>query len=104
LVRGSSRQRPALRSAPSAWACFSALLTVARLLARREPLEPVVGAGIAAAAFVDKLGAKVVLTGSLGPNAARAAAAAGLQAFAVPPGATVREALKAWRAGELRQL
>jgi len=59
------------------------------------------GAGIAAAAFVGTLGAQVVLTGSLGPNAARAAAAAGIQAFAVPGGISVREALARWAAGDL---
>jgi len=62
------------------------------------------GAGIAAAQFLDSLGVRVVLTGSLGPNAARIAQAAGIRAFAAPSGVTVREALAAWRRGDLKQL
>ncbi len=62
------------------------------------------GAGIAAAQFVDGLGVKVVLTGSLGPSAARVTDAAGIRGYALRTGMTVREAIAAWRVGELHQI
>ena len=62
------------------------------------------GAGIAAAQFVDGLGVKVVLTGSLGPNAARVTNAAGIQGYALKAGMTVGEAIAFWKAGELPKM
>jgi predicted Fe-Mo cluster-binding NifX family protein len=58
------------------------------------------GAGPQAAQLVADHGAKAVLTNKIGPRALGALQAAGIEAFSVKPG-TVREALEAYKAGEL---
>jgi len=58
------------------------------------------GAGIQAAQFVLNQGAQAVLSGNLGPNAFDVFQAAGVPAYLVPPG-TVRQAVEAFKAGQL---
>lgn len=58
------------------------------------------GAGIRTAEFVAGLGVATVVTGAVGPKAMEVLRAAGIRAFASPPG-TVREALARMRAGVL---
>lgn len=58
------------------------------------------GAGIQAAEFVVSQGAKAVLSGNLGPNAYNVLQAAGVPCFLIGEG-TVRQAVKAYNAGQL---
>ena len=59
------------------------------------------GAGIQAAELVAKMGAKAVITGDCGPNAYQVLSAAGIGVFVGASG-RVREAIDAYRRGELR--
>lgn len=59
------------------------------------------GAGIGAAQLVVTQGAGAVITGIVGPNASRVLTAAGVQVFTVPAG-TVRQAVEAFKAGQLQ--
>jgi predicted Fe-Mo cluster-binding NifX family protein len=61
------------------------------------------GAGIQAAQFVVTHGAEALLTGNLGPNAFAVLQAAGVPGYLVPRG-TVREAVEAFKRGQLRPL
>jgi len=61
------------------------------------------GAGIQAAQFVVERGAQAVLTGNLGPNAYDVLAAAGIPGYLVPEG-TVRQAVEAFKAGQLKPM
>jgi predicted Fe-Mo cluster-binding NifX family protein len=61
------------------------------------------GAGIAAAQFVVNRGARVVLTGNLGPNAYDVLQAAGVPGYLVGDG-TVRQAVEAYSAGRLQRM
>lgn len=58
------------------------------------------GAGIQAAQLVASQGVGAVLTGNLGPNAFQVLQAAGLPVFTIQ-GGTVREAVEAYKAGQL---
>lgn len=58
------------------------------------------GAGIAAAQAVAKLGAQALITGHVGPKAFKALAAAGIEVWLCGE-ATVEEALRRYRRGEL---
>jgi len=58
------------------------------------------GAGIQAAQFVVERGAQAVLTGNVGPNAFNVLQAAGVPAYTATAG-TVREAVEAYKAGQL---
>jgi len=58
------------------------------------------GAGIQAAEFVIRQGAKAVVTGSVGPNASQVLEAAGVPVYLLQPG-TVEEAARAFRDGVL---
>ena len=60
------------------------------------------GAGVQAAQTVSEHGATVVITGSVGPNAFQGLSAAGIEIYVGATG-TVRQALDAYRAGELQQ-
>ena len=60
------------------------------------------GAGIQAAQAVARGGAEVVLAGNFGPNAHGALAAGGIRAYVVQ-GGTVREAVEAFRGGQLTE-
>ena len=59
------------------------------------------GAGVQAGTAVAEQGAEAVITGNVGPNAARVLAAAGIAVYQAGNGVTVREALEAFRRGEL---
>ena len=59
------------------------------------------GAGIQAAELVGKMGAKAVITGDCGPNAHEVLSAAGIGVFVGASG-IVRQAIEAYRKGELR--
>ncbi|NIV39437.1 MAG: dinitrogenase iron-molybdenum cofactor biosynthesis protein [Anaerolineae bacterium] len=61
------------------------------------------GAGIQAAQFVVNQGADAVLSGNLGPNAYDVLQAAGVPGFLVSEG-TVRQAVEAYKAGQLRPM
>jgi predicted Fe-Mo cluster-binding NifX family protein len=59
------------------------------------------GAGVQAGTTVANLGAGAVITGNVGPNAHRVLAAGGIVVHQVGGGVTVRDALAAFRRGEL---
>jgi predicted Fe-Mo cluster-binding NifX family protein len=59
------------------------------------------GAGIQAAQLVASMGAGAVITGNCGPNAYQVLSAAGIEVFVGASG-SVREAIEAYRKGELR--
>jgi len=59
------------------------------------------GAGIQSAQLVAQKGVEVVITGALGPNAASALQAAGIQVILGVQGITVRQAVEAFKKGEL---
>jgi predicted Fe-Mo cluster-binding NifX family protein len=61
------------------------------------------GAGIQAAQFVVNRGANAVLSGNLGPNAFDVLQAAGVPGYLVA-GGTVREAVEAFKAGQLQRM
>lgn len=58
------------------------------------------GAGVQAAQTITQSGAKIVLTGNVGPNAFQALEAAGLSVFTGASG-TIKEAVEKYLAGEL---
>ena len=60
------------------------------------------GAGISAAKAIADSGAKAVLTGNCGPNAARTLAAAGVKLYA-NAGGTVKDAVEAFKNGQLNE-
>ena len=60
------------------------------------------GAGVQAAQFIVQKGAKALITGNLGPNAASALLASGIKAYLVP-GGTVRDTIEAYKSGSLRE-
>jgi len=60
------------------------------------------GAGIQAAQIVASKGAKVVITGNVGPNAFQALSAAGIKIITGAYG-TVREVVEKYRRGELKE-
>ncbi len=61
------------------------------------------GAGIAAAQLVANSGAEAVIAGNFGPNAFQALSAGGLQLYGGATG-TVRQAVEAFKAGQLQPL
>jgi predicted Fe-Mo cluster-binding NifX family protein len=60
------------------------------------------GAGIQAAQIIASRGVKVVITGSVGPNAFQALSAAGIKIMAGASG-TVREVVEKYKRGELKE-
>jgi len=58
------------------------------------------GAGTQSAQFLANKGVDAVITGNVGPNAARALEAAGIEVYSTTAG-TVRDALQAFKAGKL---
>jgi predicted Fe-Mo cluster-binding NifX family protein len=58
------------------------------------------GAGTQSAQFLANKGVDAVITGNVGPNAARALEAAGIEVYSTAAG-TVRDALQAFKAGKL---
>ncbi len=67
-----------------------------------EAVSAAGGAGVSAAKTVTDSGAKAVLTGNCGPNAARTLAAAGVKLYAGASG-TVRDAIEAFKNGQLTE-
>ncbi|MCR4426674.1 MAG: NifB/NifX family molybdenum-iron cluster-binding protein [Firmicutes bacterium] len=61
------------------------------------------GAGIQSAQFLADRGVSAVLTGNVGPNAARALQGAGIEVYSMASG-TVREAVQAYKAGNLGRI
>jgi predicted Fe-Mo cluster-binding NifX family protein len=61
------------------------------------------GAGIQAAQIIASKGAKVVITGNVGPNAFQALSAAGVSVITGAYG-TVREVVEKYKRGELREV
>jgi predicted Fe-Mo cluster-binding NifX family protein len=59
------------------------------------------GAGIQAAQYITGLGVEAVVTGNVGPNAYGVLGAAGVPVY-LYDGGTVRQAVEAYNAGELR--
>ncbi len=59
------------------------------------------GASIQSAQLVAEKGAKVVITGRIGPNAFKALAAAGIKVITGMEGLTVKEAIERFKKGEI---
>jgi predicted Fe-Mo cluster-binding NifX family protein len=64
--------------------------------------EAMGGAGIQAAQLIANKGVKVVITGSIGPNAFQALSAAGIKIVTGASG-TVREVVEKYKRGELKE-
>jgi predicted Fe-Mo cluster-binding NifX family protein len=62
------------------------------------------GAGVQAGQNVADLGAGVLLTGNVGPNALKTLQAASVKVFAVKGEITVAEALALWKEGKLEEV
>jgi predicted Fe-Mo cluster-binding NifX family protein len=62
------------------------------------------GAGVQAGTTVAENGATAVITGNVGPNAHKVLSAAGVAVYQAGNGVTVKEALEAFRRGELTAL
>ena len=60
------------------------------------------GAGVQAAQLIAQKGAKALITGNLGPNAASAISASGIKVYLVP-GGTVKDVIEGYRAGSLQE-
>ena len=60
------------------------------------------GAGVQAAQLVVQKGAKAIITGNLGPNAASALSASGIKVYLVP-GGTVKDVIASYKSGSLRE-
>jgi len=60
------------------------------------------GAGVQAAQLIVQKGAKALITGNLGPNAAQALSASGIKVYLVPKG-TVKEVAEAYKSGILKE-
>ncbi len=65
--------------------------------------DSVKGAGIQSAQHIINAGAKILITGHLGPNAFRVLDAAGIEVYTVS-GMTVKEAIEAYLAKNLKKL
>lgn len=62
------------------------------------------GAGIQAAQIVVNQGAKVVITGNVGPNAFGALSASGVKVFQVSPGVKAKDALADFKQNQLPEI
>jgi predicted Fe-Mo cluster-binding NifX family protein len=60
------------------------------------------GAGVQAAQLIAQKGARTIITGNLGPNAASALSASGIKVYLVPSG-TVKEVIEGYKTGSLRE-
>lgn len=67
-----------------------------------EGLMAMGGAGVQAVQSIVNKGAKVLITGNLGPNAATALSSSGVKVFLVS-GKTVREAVEEFKSGKLQE-
>lgn len=62
------------------------------------------GAGIQAAQTVVSQGAEVVITGNIGPNAFGVLQASGVKVFQAMPGAKIKDAISAFKEGQLSEM
>jgi len=69
---------------------------------KNEGLMASGGAGVQAAQLVVQKGAKTVITGNLGPNAASALSASGINVYLVP-GGTVKDVVEGYKSGCLSE-
>lgn len=60
------------------------------------------GAGVQAAQLIVQKGAKALVTGNLGPNAASALSASGIKVYLVS-GGTIKEVAEAYKSGTLKE-
>jgi predicted Fe-Mo cluster-binding NifX family protein len=60
------------------------------------------GAGVQAAQLITQKGARALITGNLGPNAASALSASGIKVYLVP-GGTVKDVIEEYKMGSLRE-
>jgi len=60
------------------------------------------GAGVQAAQLIAQKGAKALITGNLGPNAASALSASGIKVY-LAPGGTVNDVITSYKSGSLRE-
>jgi predicted Fe-Mo cluster-binding NifX family protein len=67
-----------------------------------EGLMAMGGAGVQAAQLIAQKGAKALITGNLGPNAASALSASGIKVYLVP-GGTVKDTIEAYKSESLRE-
>jgi predicted Fe-Mo cluster-binding NifX family protein len=67
-----------------------------------EGLMAMGGAGVQAAQLIVQKGAKALITGNLGPNAASALSASGIKVYLVP-GGTIKEVVEAFKSGTLKE-
>ncbi len=67
-------------------------------------IEAMGGAGITAAQAVASSGAKVIITGNVGPRAFAVLSSSGLKIFTGVAGISAREALKKYSQGELKEI
>ena len=61
------------------------------------------GAGAQAAQGISQRGAKALITGNLGPNAATALSASGIKVYLVPTG-TIKQVAEAYKSGTLKEV
>jgi predicted Fe-Mo cluster-binding NifX family protein len=76
--------------------------TMAFEASENEGLMASGGAGVQGAQLIAQKGAKALITGNLGPNAASALSASGIKVYLVP-GGTVKDTIEAYKAGSLRE-
>jgi predicted Fe-Mo cluster-binding NifX family protein len=60
------------------------------------------GAGVQAAQLITQKGAKALITGNLGPNAASALSASGIKVYLIS-GGTVKDVIEGYKTGSLRE-
>ena len=72
-------------------------------VADNQGLAAMGGAGVQAAQVITQKGAKALITGNLGPNAATALSASGIKVYLVP-GGTVKEVAEAYKSGTLKEV
>jgi len=71
--------------------------------AENQGLTAMGGAGVQAAQGIAQKGAKALITGNLGPNAATALSASGIKVYLVP-GGTVKEVAEVYKSGTLKEV
>jgi len=67
-----------------------------------EGLMAMGGAGVQAAQFVAQRGAKALITGNIGPNAASVLSASGIKVYLCSGGA-IKEVVEAYKSGNLKE-
>jgi predicted Fe-Mo cluster-binding NifX family protein len=72
-------------------------------VADNQGLAAMGGAGVQAAQVVAQKGAKALITGNLGPNAATALSASGIKVYLVPTG-TIKQVAEAYKSGTLKEV